>query len=108
MQEFERAYPGVGLVRRFAEYVGVDQNYISQVKTKRKGIGEDFSTRLERAFKRRHGWMDQEHPWWEPRDPGEWMFLQSAMRLVREIDPEHYSELAAALDNLHQRYRLRR
>lgn len=82
--EWEAANPGRGAVRRFAEAHNLPENYITQLRSDRKNIGDEWAMKLEKAFKKPKGWLDQHHTELEPRDQEERVFLETAAALYRE------------------------
>jgi transcriptional regulator with XRE-family HTH domain len=100
LQRFEQQEPGKGVLRRFAEKVGVSESYLSQVKNRVKNVGPELAQTLERELKLGPGWMDVEHKVWEPRDAGEMFFLQTAMTLYRKSPAEIQQELIQKLSEL--------
>ena len=51
-----------GLEGRFAERLGIQPSYWSQIKSRARQIGERLARQFEQACHKPHGWMDQPHP----------------------------------------------
>jgi hypothetical protein len=56
-----------GLEGRFAERLGIQPSYWSQIKSRARQIGERLARQFEQACHKPHGWMDQPH---EANAPG--------------------------------------
>jgi len=82
--EFEQAHPGRGVVRRFSEFTGIGENYLSQLRARNNGIGAQVAKILEEAFGKPPGWMDATRAEWEPLDDAEQMYAEAMMLLYRE------------------------
>lgn len=50
-----------GLEGRFAERVGIQPSYWSQIKSRARQIGERLARQFEQQCKKPQGWMDHEH-----------------------------------------------
>ena len=50
-----------GLEGRFAERLGIQPSYWSQIKSRARQIGERLARQFEQACHKPHGWMDQPH-----------------------------------------------
>lgn len=50
-----------GLEGRFAERVGIQPSYWSQIKSRARQIGERLARQFEQQCKKPMGWMDQDH-----------------------------------------------
>lgn len=50
-----------GLEGRFAEQVGIQPSYWSQIKSRARQIGERLARQFEQQCKKPMGWMDREH-----------------------------------------------
>ena len=50
-----------GLEGRFAERLGIQPSYWSQIKSRARQIGERLARQFEQACRKPHGWMDQPH-----------------------------------------------
>ena len=50
-----------GLEGRFAERLGIQPSYWSQIKSRSRQIGERLARQFEQACHKPHGWMDQAH-----------------------------------------------
>lgn len=89
---WEDHYPGEserGMLKKFAEYVGLSDRYLSHMKCGRKPISAKNARQIEQAMGMTHGWMDL------PQgdnlslvDEGEHAFADMAMTLYRN-DPTH-------------------
>lgn len=49
-----------GLERRFAERLGIQPSYWSQIKSRSRQIGERLARQFEQACHKPHGWMDRD------------------------------------------------
>lgn len=54
--------PEKGMLKRFAEELGISDAFMSHVKTGRKPIGDKTAKKIEDALRLGHGWMDESHP----------------------------------------------
>jgi plasmid maintenance system antidote protein VapI len=83
--------PERGMLKMFAEHIGLSDRYLSHIKCNRKNIGNNVARNLEEALGLPHGWMDREHAkdiaLTEDGDDAEKMFLETAKTLYRS-DPE--------------------
>lgn len=96
-QQFRNAnrhLPERGMLKLFAERVGLSDRYLSHIKCNRKNIGNNVARTIEDALGLAHGWMDREHARAAPRrndvddgDDAEKMFLETA-RLLYRAEPE--------------------
>src|SRR6186713_18588 len=50
-----------GLESRFAERLGIQPSYWSQIKSRSRQIGERLARQFEMLNHKPHGWMDQPH-----------------------------------------------
>lgn len=50
-----------GLEGRFAERLGIQPSYWSQIKSRSRQIGERLARQFEQLCHKPHGWMDQRH-----------------------------------------------
>lgn len=53
--------PDRGMVRLFAEQIGVSDRYTSHIKCARKAIGNEIARHIEGRLKLTEGWMDHDH-----------------------------------------------
>jgi len=67
-----------GLEGRFAERLGIQPSYWSQIKSRARQIGERLARQFEQACHKPHGWMDQPHAASAPAAP-----RRGAVRRVR-------------------------
>jgi hypothetical protein len=83
--------PERGMLKMFADRIGLSDRYLSHIKCKRKNIGNNVARTIEEALGLPHGWMDREHAkggnLTEDSDDAEKMFLETAKTLYRS-DPE--------------------
>lgn len=93
-QKFRDANPHLperGMLKMFAERIGLSDRYLSHIKCKRKNIGNNIARTIEQALGLHHGWMDREHATdndlTNDSDDAEKMFLETAKTLYRS-DPE--------------------
>lgn len=51
----------VGSIKKLADIVDSDPNYVSQIKNKNanKTMGDRFARKIEKSFQKPHGWMDK-------------------------------------------------
>jgi transcriptional regulator with XRE-family HTH domain len=92
-EKFRDEHPGRAPLRRFAEFLGVSENYISQAKNGHKTVGQELCAAVEAAFNLPASWMDSEHPEWHPRDAAEIAFLRNAIKHFRSISNEDKAEM---------------
>ena len=90
-RDANRHLPERGMLKLFAQRVGLSDRYLSHIKCNRKNIGNNVARALVESLGLAHGWMDREHARGEPiRDDGddaERMFLETA-RLLYRAEPE--------------------
>lgn len=93
-KKFRDANPGMperGMLKMFAERIGLSDRYLSHIKCNRKNIGNNVARTIEEALGLAHGWMDREHSVAAVStaggDEAEKMFLETAITLYR-ADPE--------------------
>lgn len=93
-QQFRNAnrhLPERGMLKLFAERLGLSDRYLSHIKCNRKNIGNNVARAIEESLGLAHGWMDREHARVEPLkdegDDAEKMFLETAKLLYR-AEPE--------------------
>ncbi len=83
--------PERGMLKMFAEHIGLSDRYLSHIKCNRKNIGHNNARSIEQALGLMHGWMDREHAQGTnltaDSDDAEKMFLETAKTLYR-ADPE--------------------
>jgi transcriptional regulator with XRE-family HTH domain len=83
--------PERGMLKMFAQRVGLSDRYLSHIKCNRKNIGNNVARAIEEALGLPRGWMDREHDRsTAPLDAGddaEKMFLETAKLLYR-AEPE--------------------
>ncbi|MDF3035113.1 MAG: hypothetical protein K0S28_387 [Paucimonas sp.] len=81
--------PKRGMLKLFAERMGLSDRYLSHVKCARKKIGGKVARNIEMALGLQHGWMDRVHADEQaaPADAAERLFLETARTLYRS-DPE--------------------
>ncbi len=76
--------PEHGLLKRFAEHVGVSARYLSHINNDRKRIGVTLARQLEAGLGLGRGWLDTHHTDAAQPSDGETEFLSVALRLFRE------------------------
>lgn len=85
--------PQRGMLKQFAQQLGLSDRYLSHIKCQRKNIGNGVARAIETALGLPHGWMDREHdrpaP---PADERERLFIDTALTLFR-AQPDHAREL---------------
>jgi hypothetical protein len=93
-QQFRNAnrhLPERGMLKLFAQRVGLSDRYLSHIKCNRKNIGNNVARAIEDALGLAHGWMDREHARTatlrDDGDDAEKMFLETA-RLLYRAEPE--------------------
>jgi transcriptional regulator with XRE-family HTH domain len=93
-KQFRNANPDLperGMLKLFAERIGLSDRYLSHIKCNRKNIGNNVARNIEQALGLLHGWMDREHTARhaldEDSDDAEKLFLETAKTLYRS-DPE--------------------
>ena len=45
----------------FCRKIGIQPGQLSQIKDRRKNIGHEIASKIEKAFRLPHGWMDERH-----------------------------------------------
>lgn len=75
--------PDRGMLKKFAEALGLSERYLSHVKCGRKPIGHATARHIEEALKLPTGWMDVPHTELEPRSSSEKQFVEMALALYR-------------------------
>lgn len=92
--------PQRGMLKQFAQQVGLSDRYLSHIKCQRKNIGNNVARAIESALGLPEGWMDREHdapaP---PADDRERLFIETALVLFRS-QPDYARDLM--LDMLRQ------
>jgi hypothetical protein len=93
-QRFRDANPELperGMLKMFAEHMGLSDRYLSHIKCNRKNIGNNVARTIEEALGLQYGWMDREHTKHSNLvadvNDAEKMFLETAKTLYRS-DPE--------------------
>jgi len=93
--------PQRGMLKLFAERLGLSDRYLSHIKCKRKNIGSNVARAIEERLKLPHGWMDREHDTLHmPTDEKEKLFIETALTLFR-AQPHEAREIM--IDFLRQR-----
>lgn len=85
--------PEKGMLKRFADRLGLSDRYLSHINNARKGIGSTTARRIEEALKLERGWMDSEHEPSDPKDRAEQEFVHSALQLFRNSPVEAQAAL---------------
>lgn len=81
--------PDRGMLKLFAEKLGMSQAFASQIKCKTKPIGENLARRIEEAMELPHGWMDTPHkPAKKQVDPNAEFLVEALMTLYRQAPEE--------------------
>jgi transcriptional regulator with XRE-family HTH domain len=103
-RQFRDTHPDLperGMLKLFAERVGVSDRYLSHIRCNRKNIGANLARTIEQALGLEHGWMDREHAQEgrvaEEGDAAELMFLETARMLYRSEPDEARRTLMALL-----------
>lgn len=76
-----------GMMKRFAEKLGISQAYCSHINTKYKPIGDKMARKFEARLGLPDGWMDHVHDEQTIRTPEEEAFISAAVELYR-ADPK--------------------
>lgn len=85
--------PRRGMLKLFAERLGLSDRYLSHIKCNRKNIGNHVARTIEQRLKLPHGWMDREHNSFAmPTDDKEKLFVETALSLFR-AQPQEAREL---------------
>lgn len=50
-----------GVLKDFSAFTGMDYNFCSQLKQRKRAVTEDTAAKLEIAFKKPPGWMSSDH-----------------------------------------------
>ena len=87
-KKFREANPHLperGMLKMFADRIGLSDRYLSHIKCKRKNIGNNVARTIEEALGLPNGWMDREHAkgsnLTEEIDDAEKIFLETAKTL---------------------------
>lgn len=89
--------PRRGMLKLFAERLGLSDRYLSHIKCNRKNIGNHVARTIEQRLKLPHGWMDREHDSFHmPSDDKEKLFVETALSLFR-AQPNEARELMLTL-----------
>jgi hypothetical protein len=89
--------PRRGMLKLFAERLGLSDRYLSHIKCNRKNIGNHVARTIEQSLKLPHGWMDREHDALTlPTDAKEKLFIETALSLFRS-QPHEARELMLEL-----------
>jgi hypothetical protein len=76
--------PQRGMLKLFAERLGLSDRYLSHIKCNRKNIGNLIARTIEERLQLHHGWMDREHDMLRlPTDDKEKLFVETALTLFR-------------------------
>lgn len=75
--------PDRGMLKAFAEEIGMSDRYLSHVKCGRKAIGHAVARQMEEALKLPEGWMDRRHAEIEPTGSDERLFMETMIALFR-------------------------
>jgi hypothetical protein len=85
--------PQRGMLKLFAERLGLSDRYLSHIKCRRKNIGSNIARTIEERLRLPHGWMDREHDALNlPIDEKEKLFVETALSLFR-AQPREAREL---------------
>lgn len=86
--------PRRGMLKQFAQQLGLSDRYLSHIKCQRKNIGSSMARAIETALGLPQGWMDREHDASRPppADDREKLFIETALMLFR-AQPDHAREL---------------
>ncbi|HEX2530117.1 MAG TPA: hypothetical protein VHK70_01450 [Burkholderiaceae bacterium] len=89
-QQFREEHSGSperGMLKLFAERLGLSDRYLSHIKCNRKNIGHNVARAIEETLELPPGWMDREHAkdaaLTEDSDDAEKIFLETAKILYR-------------------------
>lgn len=76
--------PQRGMLKAFAQRLGLSERYLSHIKCNRKNIGANLARTIETRLRLPHGWMDREHDLHTmPVDDREKLFVATALSLFR-------------------------
>ena len=85
--------PQRGMLKLFAQHLGLSDRYLSHVKCNRKNIGNIVARTIEERLKLPHGWMDREHDSLNMAiDDTEKLFVETALTLYR-AQPDEAREM---------------
>lgn len=98
----EPNFPEYGMLKRFAERLGISQAYISHINTRRKEIGPKLARKFETQLLLPSGWMDAIHDESSPVTLSEQAFVKAVLELYR-ADP--VGAQAAMMDALASKLR---
>ena len=85
--------PQRGMLKLFAQKLGLSERYLSHIKCQRKNIGHQMARTIEKQLRLPHGWMDQAHASHStPADDHEKLFIETALTLFRSR-PEQAREV---------------
>lgn len=81
--------PQRGMLKLFAEHLGLSDRYLSHIKCNRKNIGSSVARFVEERLRLPRGWMDREHDRLNPPvDENEKLFVDMALTLFRSQQAE--------------------
>ena len=85
-RERNATLPDRGMLKLFAEHLGMSDRFLSHIKCNRKAIGHAVARQIEDASGKLEGWLDQPHKDLDPKSLPERDFLETALALYRD-DP---------------------
>jgi len=80
--------PDRGMLKAFAEKLGLSAKYLSHVKCGRKAIGHAVARQIEEALLLKEGWMDRRHTESEPVTNSERLLIEAMLTLHRGAPEE--------------------
>jgi transcriptional regulator with XRE-family HTH domain len=80
--------PDRGMLKRFAERLGLSKIYLSQINNDRKIIGTETRDKIEKALKLPPGWMDTDHSQEALLETDDARAFQEAVMALYQQSPE--------------------
>jgi transcriptional regulator with XRE-family HTH domain len=89
--------PNRGMLKLFAENVGLSPRFLSHVKCGRKQIGAAVARQIEKACNKPHGWLDMPHTDAQPNDADEQLLVEQLLAIYRGSPPKAKRLMADAI-----------
>jgi hypothetical protein len=89
--------PERGMLKGFAESIGVSDRHLSHIKHQRSRLGSAIARQIEAALGLPHGWMDQLHDGTAPENAGEHAFVETALLLYRAAPEDAQAQMLKLL-----------
>jgi hypothetical protein len=93
--EQEKTRPAV--LRRLAQDLDANEQHLSQIKNRKRGIGNAFARTIERKLRLGKGWMDAPHGPWVAETPLEKQIGEYIFTSTKKLSTEEQQKLADVL-----------